>query len=200
MICVAPASSAFSTSSFTTAAGRSITSPAAMRLTREGGSCWIGLSLHAVHCTQRVRHGGEVRASAIMACDEARKDHEVLEGIAPLKYAERWDNVGLLAGDARQEVTGRSSRSTIRRRWRRGRMKRKSELVIAYHPPIFETIKRLTAPSLVYEAIRRGMAIYSPHTALDVAEGGTNDVLAEIWGFGTPCRCGRSPSPRGITS
>ena len=34
---VAPASSAFSTSSFTAAAGRSITSPAAMRLTVSGG-------------------------------------------------------------------------------------------------------------------------------------------------------------------
>ena len=35
---VAPASSAFSTSSFTTLAGRSITSPAAMRLTVSGES------------------------------------------------------------------------------------------------------------------------------------------------------------------
>ena len=35
---VAPASSAFSTSSFTTAAGRSITSPAAMRFTISVGS------------------------------------------------------------------------------------------------------------------------------------------------------------------
>jgi hypothetical protein len=37
----APASIAFSTSSFTTAAGRSITSPAAMRLTSDGDNCWM---------------------------------------------------------------------------------------------------------------------------------------------------------------
>src|SRR6187402_2045914 len=40
-ICVDPASMAFSTSSLTTLAGRSITSPAAMRLTVSGDSCLI---------------------------------------------------------------------------------------------------------------------------------------------------------------
>ncbi|MCS7032537.1 MAG: Nif3-like dinuclear metal center hexameric protein, partial [Phycisphaerae bacterium] len=35
------------------------------------------------------------------------------------------------------------------------------------------------ATGLIHDAIRRGIAIYSPHTALDVAEGGTNDVLAD---------------------
>ena len=38
---VAPASIAFSISSLTTLAGRSITSPAAILLTTLGGSCWI---------------------------------------------------------------------------------------------------------------------------------------------------------------
>jgi len=50
-------------------------------------------------------------------------------------------------------------------------------------PPIFDAIKRLTAGSLVFDAIRRGVAIYSPHTALDVADGGTNDVLCDILGL-----------------
>jgi hypothetical protein len=40
-ICVAPASRAFSTSSFTTLAGRSMTSPAAMRLMVPSESRWI---------------------------------------------------------------------------------------------------------------------------------------------------------------
>src|SRR5690606_15929174 len=42
---VAPASRAFSTSSFTTEAGRSTTSPAAIWLTRMSGRAWIGTSL-----------------------------------------------------------------------------------------------------------------------------------------------------------
>jgi len=32
----------------------------------------------------------------------------------------------------------------------------------------------------------RGVAIYSPHTALDVADGGTNDMLADVLGL-TEC-------------
>ena len=45
---LAPASMAFSTSSLTTLAGRSTTSPAAMRLTTcsgAGGRAWAGLSI-----------------------------------------------------------------------------------------------------------------------------------------------------------
>src|SRR5260370_37978604 len=64
-----------------------------------------------------------------------------------------------------------------RRAWECGR-------VVEYPPPIFHAVKRLTAGSLVFDAIRRGVAIYSPHTALDVAEGGTNDMLADAIGLG----------------
>src|SRR5207237_1391413 len=53
------------------------------------------------------------------------------------------------------------------------------DLVVAYHPPIFDPLKRVVAGSVVFDAIRAGVAIYSPHTALDVAPGGTNDVLAD---------------------
>jgi dinuclear metal center YbgI/SA1388 family protein len=56
-------------------------------------------------------------------------------------------------------------------------------LVIAYHPPIFHPLKRVVAGNLVFDAIRHGVAIYSPHSALDVAEGGTNDMLADVLGL-----------------
>src|SRR5439155_8227339 len=57
------------------------------------------------------------------------------------------------------------------------------DAVVSYHPPIFDAIKRLTAPGLVFDAIRRGVAIYSPHTALDFVDGGTNDMLADVLGI-----------------
>jgi dinuclear metal center YbgI/SA1388 family protein len=64
--------------------------------------------------------------------------------------------------------------------------KQKCDLIVAYHPPLFHPIKRLTSESpeaLIFDAIRRGVAIYSPHTALDAADGGTNDVLADAIGI-----------------
>lgn len=107
---------------------------------------------------------------------------EALETIAPTRYAESWDNVGLLAGDPEQDVSRALLAIDYTHAVARERESLNCDLVIAYHPPIFQAIKRLTAGSVVFDAVRRGVAIYSPHTALDVAEGGTNDVLCDALG------------------
>ncbi|HEX3356799.1 MAG TPA: Nif3-like dinuclear metal center hexameric protein, partial [Tepidisphaeraceae bacterium] len=103
-----------------------------------------------------------------------------LEEIAPTRYAESWDNVGLLVGDPEQSVSRAMLTIDYTSAVADESRTEKCDCVIAYHPPIFETIKRLTSNSLIFDAIRRGVAIYSPHTALDVASGGTNDLLADI--------------------
>lgn len=107
----------------------------------------------------------------------------ILEEIAPTRLAESWDNVGLLVGDPARninrvmlaidytpEVAAEARRENV-------------DCIIAYHPPLFAPVKRLVAPDPIFEAIQRGVAIYSPHTALDVAEGGTNDLLADLLGL-----------------
>ena len=108
---------------------------------------------------------------------------EKLDQIAPLRYAESWDNVGLLAGDPAAEVSHAMLTIDFTAAVAQEAQAAGCDLVIAYHPPIFDAIKRLTAPSLLFDAIRRGVAIYSPHTALDVADGGTNDMLADVLGL-----------------
>src|SRR5215212_8152005 len=108
---------------------------------------------------------------------------DAMETIAPTRYAEAWDNVGLLAGDPEQPVTKALLTIDYTEAVAAEAAAGGFDAIIAYHPPIFDAIKRLTAGSLVFDAIRRGVAIYSPHTALDVAEGGTNDVLADAVGL-----------------
>jgi dinuclear metal center YbgI/SA1388 family protein len=108
---------------------------------------------------------------------------KAIENFAPPSLAESWDNVGLLVGDPDQEI----SRVLLTIDYlaavvEEGRAE-KCDLVIAYHPPIFHPLKRIVAGNPVFDAIRRGLAIYSPHTALDVAEGGTNDMLADVLGL-----------------
>lgn len=113
------------------------------------------------------------------------KLHDViysLEQIAPTRYAESWDNVGLLAGDPGQEVSRALLAIDYTDEVASERESLGCELVVAYHPPIFSAIKRLTAGHPVFDAIRQGVAIYSPHTALDVADGGTNDMLCDVLG------------------
>jgi dinuclear metal center YbgI/SA1388 family protein len=109
-----------------------------------------------------------------------------LEGLAPTSLAEAWDNVGLLAGDPaapvrRALVTVDYTAEVAAEALRLG-----CELVVCYHPPIFEGLEQVTAPGLVYEAVRHGIALYAMHTALDVAAGGTNDVLARAVGMREP--------------
>lgn len=119
-----------------------------------------------------------------------------LDEIAPLRFAETWDNVGLIAGDPSREVRRAMLTIDYTAEVARETVESNCDLVISYHPPLFDAVKRLTAPSLVFDAIGRGVAIYSPHTALDAAEGGTNDVLAEILGItkAAPLRA-VTPSP-----
>lgn len=107
----------------------------------------------------------------------------VLDAIAPLRHAETWDNVGLLTGDPAANVarvlltvdhTAAVADEAARER---------CELVVAYHPPLFEAVKSIAAGSLLHRAIRDGVALYSPHTAFDVAPGGTNDLLGDVLGM-----------------
>jgi dinuclear metal center YbgI/SA1388 family protein len=116
---------------------------------------------------------------------------DVLEEISPTRYAEAWDNVGLLVGDRQQEVTRAICCIDYTPSVAAEAAAEKCDLVVAYHPVIFDGVKRIVAggtTNVVLDAIRRGVAIYSPHTALDVADGGTNDMLADAIGIAAETR------------
>jgi dinuclear metal center YbgI/SA1388 family protein len=103
-----------------------------------------------------------------------------MEKIAPTANAESWDNVGLLAGDPQQTVSKVLLTIDYTAEVADEGRRAGCDAVIAYHPPIFQALKRVVAGNPVFDAIHRGVAIYSPHTALDVADGGTNDVLCDL--------------------
>ena len=119
-----------------------------------------------------------------------------LEELAPLDLAEPWDNVGLLAGDYDRPVRTVLLTIDLTSAVFAEAVSKKVELIVSYHPPIFEPIERLVAgcgaKPFLYEALRRGMAIYSPHTALDAVKGGVNDCLAEIVGISDPSPISRA--------
>ncbi|HEX2971411.1 MAG TPA: Nif3-like dinuclear metal center hexameric protein [Tepidisphaeraceae bacterium] len=107
----------------------------------------------------------------------------VLDDLAPLRYAEPWDNVGLLVGDPAQEIHKLLLTIDYTAQVAAEAHQEHCDAILAYHPPIFDPLKRIPSPSLIHDAIRRGLAIYSPHTALDIADGGTNDMLADVLGL-----------------
>jgi dinuclear metal center YbgI/SA1388 family protein len=103
-----------------------------------------------------------------------------MEAIAPTRFAAAWDNAGLIVGDpssviSRALLTIDCTRAVVEEAKREG-----CGAIVSYHPPIFEAQRRFVAGAPAYDAARAGIAVFSPHTALDVAEGGTNDFLADV--------------------
>ncbi|MBI5851779.1 MAG: Nif3-like dinuclear metal center hexameric protein [Planctomycetes bacterium] len=119
----------------------------------------------------------------------------VLDRIAPPALAEDWDNVGLIV-DATPRVPVQRALLTIdlTEAVLDEAIARRCQLVVAYHPPLFAPLRRLHASDasarVVLRAVREGIAIHSPHTALDAVSAGLCDWLAEALGSGarTPLR------------
>lgn len=112
-----------------------------------------------------------------------------LAEFAPLELAQPWDNVGLIAGQRGAECSQVLLTIDLTAAVLDEAIAKGCDLIVAYHPPIFKPISRLDGDGagmegLLWRAIRHGIAIYSPHTALDAAQGGTNDVLADLCGAG----------------
>jgi dinuclear metal center YbgI/SA1388 family protein len=102
-----------------------------------------------------------------------------MEALAPARFAAPWDNVGLLVGDPGSPLTRAMLAIDCTGAVLREAVRGECGAIVAYHPPMFDAQKRFLVGSVAYDAARAGVALYSPHTALDVAEGGTNDALAD---------------------
>ena len=111
---------------------------------------------------------------------------DALETIAPTYLAADWDNVGLLVGDPSSRVRRLLLCIDLTQAVLAEAVASGAQMVMAYHPVIFKPLPRVVAAgstSLIHQLVRRGLAVYSAHTALDAAPGGTNDVLADLLGL-----------------
>jgi dinuclear metal center YbgI/SA1388 family protein len=111
----------------------------------------------------------------------------ILEEMAPLAYAEDFDNVGLLVGDTNAEATGilvchDALESVIDEA-----IAKKCNLVVCFHPIIFTGLKKITGKNYVeravLKAIKNNIAIYAVHTALDNHKHGVNKIFCDALGL-----------------
>ncbi len=133
---------------------------------------------------------------------------DVLEASAPAKLAESWDKVGLHTGSPRQQIRRALLCIDLTGPVLREAAGKRCELIVAYHPLIFSPVDRLTEgddwkQDLLVELLRRKIAVYSPHTALDAVAGGLTDWLCQGLGKGQskviePATC-ESPGYKIIT-
>ena len=118
---------------------------------------------------------------------------DYLHAIIPPHLAEGWDKVGLLVGPrremrARQQIKHILIALDLTPAVRDQCIAESIDLLICYHPPIFKPLDRLcvqgdTPADLAVELAQNKIWIYSPHTALDAASFGTNDILAQTLGL-----------------
>ncbi len=111
----------------------------------------------------------------------------VLEEMAPLAYAEDFDNVGLLVGDANAETTGILVCHDALEGVIDEAIAKKCNLVVCFHPIIFSGLKKITGKNYVersvLKAIKNDIAIYAVHTALDNHKDGVNKIFSDALGL-----------------
>ncbi|GAL71594.1 hypothetical protein YbgI [Jejuia pallidilutea] len=104
-----------------------------------------------------------------------------LEALAPLSYAEDFDNVGLLVGDKTAKLTGVLVTLDTLETVIDEAISKKCNLIVSFHPIIFKGLKKLTGKTyverVVIKAIQHNIAIYSMHTALDNTFQGVNNMI-----------------------
>ena len=116
-----------------------------------------------------------------------KKITAVLEKMAPLAYAEDFDNVGLLVGNPDLIVRGilvchDALESVIDEA-----ASKDCNLIVCFHPILFSPIKKITGKNYVersiIKAIKNDIAIYAVHTALDNHSNGVNKIMCDALGL-----------------
>lgn len=118
---------------------------------------------------------------------------DILESEYPPELAQQWDNVGLLIGDRRQDISNVLLTIDITPAVLKEAKRKKADMILSYHPVIWDGLKEVTADSqksIVFDLIREGISVYSVHTVMDVIDGGVNDGLAEMVGISNPAPIG----------
>src|SRR5690606_33073953 len=104
-----------------------------------------------------------------------------IETIAPLDYAEDFDNVGLLIGDQSTKVTGVLVTLDTLESVVDEAIEKNCNLIVSFHPIIFKGLKKINGDSyverVIMKSIQNNIAIFSIHTALDNCLQGVNDII-----------------------
>jgi dinuclear metal center YbgI/SA1388 family protein len=112
---------------------------------------------------------------------------DILHEMAPLAYAEDFDNVGLLTGSLQSELSGilicHDALETVIDE----AISKNCNMVVCFHPILFSGLKKLTGKNYVeravIKAIRNDIAIFAIHTALDNHREGVNKIFCDALGL-----------------
>lgn len=108
--------------------------------------------------------------------------YRAIDAFAPFALAEEWDNVGILAGRAAQQVTGILCALDLNSMVIDEAIERGANLIVTHHPILFGGRKNLreddSEGEMLCHLVREGIALIAAHTNYDNAFPGVNDALA----------------------
>ncbi len=110
-----------------------------------------------------------------------------IEELAPLQYAEDFDNVGLLVGNYNTKVSNILVTLDTLEDTVDEAIAKNCNLIVSFHPIIFSGLKKLNGNNyverVVLKAIKNDIAIYATHTALDNTHLGVSAKICEVLGL-----------------
>lgn len=108
----------------------------------------------------------------------------IIEGIAPTYLAEKWDNVGLQVGNKNREINKIMICLELNNKIVDEAVEKDIDMIVTHHPLIFKPLSKLVSSDpivrVVNKLIKNDINLYSAHTNLDIAIGGTSDYLADL--------------------
>lgn len=107
-----------------------------------------------------------------------------LNSVFPLAFQESYDNSGLLVSRDNEEVNAALLTLDITPEVIDEAIQKKADVIISHHPLIFKPLKKLLdktpTEQMLRKLLKHDIAVYSAHTNMDSALGGTNDKLCEL--------------------
>lgn len=106
---------------------------------------------------------------------------------APAELAEDFDNVGLLLGNAEQDVQKILVAFDVTPQVVEEAIEEQADLIVCFHPLIFKGLKKLNAAeptaAMLMKLIKNDIAVFALHTNLDQTENGPNKEICRRLGI-----------------
>lgn len=107
---------------------------------------------------------------------------QLLDSIAPRKYAMEGDPIGLQIGTLHKGIKKVMITLDVLENVVDEAIEKEVDLIIAHHPMIYRPLKKInldeTQGRVIEKLIKHNITVFAAHTNLDIAKGGVNDMLA----------------------
>lgn len=114
---------------------------------------------------------------------------DIIESVAPRERQEEWDNSGLQVGCGNADIQRVLLATDVTEAVVREAHEKHCQLLLSHHPLLYHGLRSITGKTeqerCVTEAIRKGIAVYSSHTAMDNYLHGVSGRMAEKIGLET---------------